>query len=62
MHNREHSDASRLSNVEDNIGKPRYDRSPYVAIEDRKCFGKAADRFEPLAQRNQKLVPEARPL
>jgi len=62
MYDREHCDASWLYNIENDIGKSRYHRSPYVAIENRECFGEAADRFESLAQRHQELVPQARPL
>src|SRR5258706_8428392 len=61
MHDREHRDASWLYDIENDIGKSRYDRSPYIAIENRECFGETADRFESLAQRHQELVPEAGP-
>src|SRR6266571_7366308 len=57
MHDRENRDASWLYDIEDYIGKSRYYRSPHVAIENRKCFGEIADRFESRAQRHQELLP-----
>jgi hypothetical protein len=62
MYDREHRDTSWSYNIENDIRKSRYHRSPHVAIENRECFGRTADHFESLAQRHQVLVPEARPL
>jgi len=60
MKHRENRDLSGSHNIEDEVGKSRYDCAPHIAIDDRARLGKVSDSFEPLPHCLQELFAEIR--